>query len=70
MPVVWDGIIQIPVEQANIKEQFAARVRFCNVFRAIDCTHIAVKAPSKDYFVHVNRKHFNLVKVNSGIQTS
>ncbi|KAK0135468.1 putative nuclease HARBI1 [Merluccius polli] len=73
MPAVWDGIIRMSsryikfpynaVEQANIKAQFAARAGFPNVIRAIDCTHIAIKAPSKDEFVYVNRKHLNSINV-------
>ncbi|KAK0131545.1 putative nuclease HARBI1 [Merluccius polli] len=51
------------VEQANIKAQFAARAGFPNVIRAIDCTHIAIKAPSQDEFVYVNRKHFHSINV-------
>ncbi len=69
MPAVWDGIIRMSAryiefpynaaEQVNIKAQFAARAGFPNVIRAIDCTHIAIKAPSHDEFVYVNRKHFH-----------
>ena len=43
------------VEQANIKAQFAARAGFPTVIGAIDYTHIAIKAPSHDEFVYVNR---------------
>ena len=35
------------VEQANIKAQFEARASFPNVIGAIDCTHSAIKAPSR-----------------------
>jgi len=69
----WDGIIRIsardikfpynPVEQANIKAQFAVRAGFPDVIRVIDCTHIAIKAPSQDEFVYVNRKHFHSINV-------
>jgi len=60
MPAVWDGIICISagisnshnaVEQANIEAQFEARDGFPNV---LDCTHIAIKAPSHDEFAYVN----------------
>ena len=40
------------VEQANIKAQFEARAGFPNGIGAIDCTHIAIKAPSHDEFVY------------------
>lgn len=66
MPAVWDGIIRMlagyikfpynAAEQVNIKAQFAARVCFPNVIGAIDCSQIAIKAPSYDEFVFVNRK--------------
>jgi len=49
------------VEQANIKAQFAARAGFPNVIGAIECSHIAIKAPSYDEFV--NRKHFHSINV-------
>lgn len=34
------------------KMQLAARVGFPNVIVAIDCTHIAIKAPSNDEYVY------------------
>ena len=51
------------VEHANIKAQFTARAGFPNVIRAIDCTHIAIKASSHEEFVYVNRKHFHEINV-------
>ncbi|XP_059915803.1 putative nuclease HARBI1 [Gadus macrocephalus] len=73
MPAVWDGIIRMSsryikfpynaVEQAHIKAQFAATAGFPNVIGAVDCTHIAIKAPSQDEFVYVNRKHFHSINV-------
>ncbi|KAL6469110.1 hypothetical protein MHYP_G00226340 [Metynnis hypsauchen] len=73
MPAVLDGIIcmsakyiKFPyeaVDQANIKAQFAAIASFPNVIGAIDCTHIAIKAPSEEEFAYVNRKHFHSINV-------
>ena len=36
---------------------------FLYVIGAIDCTHIAIKEPSHDEFVYVNRKHFHSINV-------
>ncbi|XP_045076311.1 putative nuclease HARBI1 [Coregonus clupeaformis] len=73
MPPVWDGIIRLSTryitfpydagDQPNIKAQFAAIAGFPNVIGAIDCTHIAIKAPSEDEFAYVNRKHFHSINV-------
>lgn len=73
MPYVWDAIvgmapryIRFPytqAEQANIKMQFAAIAGFPNVIGAIDCTHVAIKAPSENEFAFVNRKHFHSLNV-------
>lgn len=50
-------------EQANKKAQFAAKSDFPNVIGAIDCTHIAIRAPSENEFAFVNRKHFHSLNV-------
>ncbi|XP_062373197.1 putative nuclease HARBI1 [Sardina pilchardus] len=73
MPAVLDGIIRMSaryvrfpydaVDQANIKAQFAAIAGFPNEIGAIDCTHIAIKAPSDGEFAYVNRKHFHSLNV-------
>ena len=72
MPAEWDGIICISagisnshnaVEEANIEAQFEARAGFPNVIGAIDCTRIAIKAPSHDEFVYIIRKHFHSINV-------
>ncbi|XP_041840968.1 putative nuclease HARBI1 [Melanotaenia boesemani] len=73
MPAVLDGIIKMSSryikfpytvgEQANIKRQFAASTCFPNVIGAIDCTHVAIRAPSQNEFVYVNRKNVHSVNV-------
>uniref|UniRef100_A0A9J8BH65 Putative nuclease HARBI1 n=1 Tax=Cyprinus carpio carpio TaxID=630221 RepID=A0A9J8BH65_CYPCA len=73
MPAVLKGIIQMTNryikfpytvgEQANIKRQFAAMSGFPNVIGAIDCTHIAIRAPYVDEFIYVNRKHVHSINV-------
>ncbi|XP_030004247.1 putative nuclease HARBI1 [Sphaeramia orbicularis] len=75
MPAVWDGIIQISPkyikfphtagDQANTEAEFAVRACFPNVIRAIDCTHIAIKAPSQDEIVYGNRKQFHSINVQN-----
>ena len=69
MLAVWDGIIRMSssyinfpfnaAEQANIKAQFAARAGLPNVIRVIGCTHVAIKVPSQDELVFVNRETFS-----------
>lgn len=73
MPAVLDAIIslaptyiQFPYrnpQQAAIKRDFHAIARFPNIIGAIDCTHIAIKAPSTNEFNYVNRKGFHSVNV-------
>ena len=71
MPAVLDAIIslapnyiQFPYrdpQQAEIKRGFHAIARFPNIIGAIDCTHIAIKAPSTNKFNYVNKKGFHSV---------
>ncbi|XP_059928879.1 putative nuclease HARBI1 [Gadus macrocephalus] len=73
MPSVLNGIIHMGSryirfpytveEQAEIKRQFAAMSDFPNVIGAIDCTHIAIRAPSEHEFAYVNRKHVHTINV-------
>ncbi|KAK0148560.1 putative nuclease HARBI1 [Merluccius polli] len=42
---------------------FAEIAGFPNVIGAIDCTHIAIKAPSEGEYAYVNRKHFHSLNV-------
>ena len=42
---------------------FQAIAGFPNIIGAIDCTHIATKAPSTNEFNYVNRKGFHSVNV-------
>uniref|UniRef100_A0A8C9Z230 Putative nuclease HARBI1 n=1 Tax=Sander lucioperca TaxID=283035 RepID=A0A8C9Z230_SANLU len=73
MPAVLEGIINIGYryirfpytarEQGEIKMQFAAMSGFPNVITAIDCTHIAVRAPYENKFVYVNRKNVHSINV-------
>lgn len=50
-------------EQAEIKMQFAAMSGFPNIIGAIDCTHVAIRAPSENEFAYVNRKHVHSISV-------
>ena len=36
---------------------------FPNVIGAIDCTHVAIRAPSENEFAFINRKHFHYLNV-------
>ena len=50
-------------EQANQKAQFEAMSGFPNVIGAIDCTYVAIRAPSENEFAFINRKHFHSFNV-------
>lgn len=43
--------------------QFAAISSFPNVNGTIDCTHVAIKAPSDNSFAFVNWKHYSSINV-------
>uniref|UniRef100_A0A4W5Q7A9 Putative nuclease HARBI1 n=1 Tax=Hucho hucho TaxID=62062 RepID=A0A4W5Q7A9_9TELE len=51
------------VQQARVKRDFHTIAGFPNVIGAIDCTHIAIKAPSVNEFNFVKRKGFHSVNV-------
>lgn len=84
LPAVLHGIISLTpqyiqflytaVPQARVKRDFHTVAGFPNVIGAIDCTHIAIKAPSSNEFNFVNRKGFHSVNVQakwpSGIHDS
>uniref|UniRef100_A0A674A2Q1 Putative nuclease HARBI1 n=1 Tax=Salmo trutta TaxID=8032 RepID=A0A674A2Q1_SALTR len=73
LPAVLHGIISLTpqyiqflytaVPQARVKRDFHTIAGFPNVIGAIDCTHIAVKAPSLNKFNFANRKGFHSVNV-------
>jgi len=73
MPAKSDGIIRISDryikfpynagKHANTISAIFSEIGFPNVIGAIDCTHIAIKVPSHDEFVYVNRKYFHLINV-------
>lgn len=73
MPAVLEGLIQMTpryigfpyavVEQAQIKMQFAVMSGFPNVIGAIDCTHVAIKAPSENEYAFVNRKQYHSINM-------
>uniref|UniRef100_A0AAR2LUK6 Putative nuclease HARBI1 n=1 Tax=Pygocentrus nattereri TaxID=42514 RepID=A0AAR2LUK6_PYGNA len=50
-------------EQADIKVQFAAVAGFPNVIGAIDCTHVAIRAPSQNEAAFINRKQIHSINV-------
>ena len=70
IPAVSNGIIRISVRyirfpydavnQANTK----VIAGFPNVIGAIDCTRIAIKAPSEGESAYVNRKHFHSLNMH------
>lgn len=49
-------------KQVNKKMQFAAMSGFSNVISPIDCTRVAIRAPSENKPAFFNRKHVHSIK--------
>lgn len=73
LPTVLDAIVSLVPNyirfpyllphKAEVKRGFHAIAGFPNVIGAIDCTHIALKAPSQHEYNFVNRKGFHSINV-------
>ncbi|KAJ8403265.1 hypothetical protein AAFF_G00354820 [Aldrovandia affinis] len=73
MPAVLRGIIDLSPqyikfpyaaeELQNVKEDFVRTTGFPNIIGAIDCTHIAIRAPHANEYVYVNRKNYHSINV-------
>ncbi|KAJ8369796.1 hypothetical protein SKAU_G00098240 [Synaphobranchus kaupii] len=50
-------------EQERVKAEFVRSFNFPGVIGAVDCTHIALRAPSVDEHAYVNRKNFHSLNV-------
>ncbi|KAL1020848.1 hypothetical protein UPYG_G00005530 [Umbra pygmaea] len=50
-------------QQVEVKQVLFADNGFPNTIGAVDCTHVAIEAPSLNEFNYVNRKAFHSVKV-------
>lgn len=50
-------------EITNIKQKFFEMSRFPNVIGAIDCTHVAIKAPYNNEPIYVNRKQYHSLNI-------
>ena len=48
-------------DQMKLKRQFQEKKAFPNALGAIDCTHVAIKAPKNDEPAFVNRKNFQSI---------
>ena len=62
------SFVQFPTEQAEVranKQAFHAVAGFPNVIGAIDCTHVAIKAPSQNEEAYVNRKGVHTINVQA-----
>ncbi len=73
MPAVLQGIIRLSAryirfpytaeEQQHIMDDFVRQTGFPNVLGAIDCTHVAIRAPRANEYVYVNRKNVHSINV-------
>uniref|UniRef100_A0A3P9JS12 DDE Tnp4 domain-containing protein n=1 Tax=Oryzias latipes TaxID=8090 RepID=A0A3P9JS12_ORYLA len=59
MPDVLKGIRTLQYKKAQV----AAMSGFPNVIGAIDCTHVAIRAPNVNENAFINRKHFHSINV-------
>lgn len=58
--------IRMPVtdrERNAVKHGFYVLANFPHIIGAIDCTHIAIKAPHEDEAVYINRKNYHSLNV-------
>ncbi|KAL2082806.1 hypothetical protein ACEWY4_022624 [Coilia grayii] len=73
LPDVLRGIIRLcprlirfpysAQEQQEVMEDFLRKTGFPNVIGAIDCTHVAIRAPHVNEYMYVNRKKFHSINV-------
>ena len=61
-----DNFIKFPIDNAekiHIMQKYYQLSKFPNVLGCIDGTHIAIRSPSKDEHLFVNRKSFHSINV-------
>lgn len=73
MPSVLRGIVRLSprfirfpytgMDQGRVKRGFMETTGFPNVIGAIDCTHVAIRAPAMNEHVYVNRKNTHSINV-------
>ena len=50
-------------EQGDVKEGFLRKTGLPDVIGAIDCTHVAIRAPHLNQYIYVNRKNIHTINV-------